>query len=201
MPRFNEAGAITPRKGRAAKPRVSTMARFNEAGAITPRKASATTRRFTRSSGFNEAGAITPRKVWTGLPPPQRRASFNEAGAITPRKAVFCSCVSAKANFARRRGPPSSPGAISPEPFTQQIHDVKQHKLINKLANFKRSPRRARRRSGRIASAATVREWRGVGKAADHITVARRSMPAKALPMLSTARATLSAGPTSMIRT
>ena len=63
--RFNEAGAIRPRKARRCRvcPRMPVPpSRFNEAGAIRPRKGIDAHGAGEVSSGFNEAGAIRPRK-------------------------------------------------------------------------------------------------------------------------------------------
>ena len=62
--RFNEAGAIEPRKRQDGKPDPMDAGGFNEAGAIEPRKrAFATAEVEPAGAGFNEAGAIEPRKL------------------------------------------------------------------------------------------------------------------------------------------
>ena len=60
--RFNEAGAIRPRKGFVYSFIAHTFIRFNEAGAIRPRKGTPHTASCRLPPCFNEAGAIRPRK-------------------------------------------------------------------------------------------------------------------------------------------
>ena len=61
---FNEAGALTPRKGAWHGADAGNRRRFNEAGALTPRKdAGSLPVSIQDSDSFNEAGALTPRKV------------------------------------------------------------------------------------------------------------------------------------------
>ena len=60
--------------------------RFNEAGAVMPRKEELRDAPRPLCSGFNEAGAVMPRKHISlhGVRPAAIR--FNEAGAVMPRK-------------------------------------------------------------------------------------------------------------------
>ena len=61
--RFNEAGAIKPRKVFPSHLHLDHDPCFNEAGAIKPRKGLLLSSTHYRWEGFNEAGAIKPRKV------------------------------------------------------------------------------------------------------------------------------------------
>ena len=84
-PRFNEAGAISPRMAGARAGARVTKRGFNEAGAISPRMHRVTAPPARSSPRFNEAGAISPR-MRTRLPwLSVSRLGFNEAGAISPR--------------------------------------------------------------------------------------------------------------------
>ena len=108
--RFNEAGAILPRRSPQCRQPTSGIARFNEAGAILPRRCQSGDRvsdvfvasmrpgrfcpgdlrprkkRLTTQKGFNEAGAILPRRFGLLWGVPRRIVRFNEAGAILPRR-------------------------------------------------------------------------------------------------------------------
>ena len=67
--------------------------RFNEAGAVMPRKASRPNSLYCPDACFNEAGAVMPRKVPDQVGGKAPTAGFNEAGAVMPRKAVTGSAL------------------------------------------------------------------------------------------------------------
>ena len=60
--------------------------RFNEAGAVMPRKLMGCILAYLCRPCFNEAGAVMPRKIPSRACSIPTARSFNEAGAVMPRK-------------------------------------------------------------------------------------------------------------------
>ena len=88
--RFNEAGAIKPRKVVGfGVGHIGAGVASMRPGRLNPGKLPRVSTGSPARSCFNEAGAIKPRKVLR--PPPLKLylTGFNEAGAIKPRKALF----------------------------------------------------------------------------------------------------------------
>ena len=79
-------GRLGPGRAPGALLTAWICSRFNEAGAIRPRKAGRIRNRWPGSHRFNEAGAIRPRKAHARQLLQRDMPSFNEAGAIRPRK-------------------------------------------------------------------------------------------------------------------
>ena len=75
-----------PRKLSQLSLRLLGPGRFNEAGAVMPRKGNSHRSIDGVSPGFNEAGAVMPRKRGRCCPDSGTPSRFNEAGAVMPRK-------------------------------------------------------------------------------------------------------------------
>ena len=98
-----------PRKGLSATTGTTRSRRFNEAGAVMPRKAPPQRIWILSLAGFNEAGAVMPRKGH------RRPGAVRPSGAASMRPGQLCPGRGAAALAARRQAAASMrPGQLCP---------------------------------------------------------------------------------------
>ena len=135
-PRFNEAGAVMPRKERVdvAGLRIVHQASMRP-GLLCPGKPAPRCRDTSGLVRFNEAGAVMPRKGGAGQHWPGAADGFNEAGAVMPRKAALPNPSPAKANFTSFRAPLPFAHISGGEGGCRFLHHVKaqQYQYLTRI--------------------------------------------------------------------
>ena len=99
------------------------LLRFNEAGAVMPRKVALPVSVLLVLPRFNEAGAVMPRKPVFFRNTELGKRSFNEAGAVMPRKLPLVVRTGPVVTASMRPGL-LCPGSGTPADHSLQPHDA-----------------------------------------------------------------------------